>query len=90
MANKMKFLKSKKIVQNKKNNKINNRRMLVNLDQRIIRPNLMLQNLKIIIIPTIKLQIIFLKLKSKRKIILYIIYNKKGRVILLEYIQRIK
>ena len=90
MANKMKFLKSKKIVQNKKNNKINNRRMLVNLDQRIIRPNLMLQNLKIKIIPTIKLQIIFLKLKSKRKIILYIIYNKKGRVILLEYIQRIK
>ena len=84
MANKMKFLKSKKIVQNKKNNKINNRRMLVNLDQRIIRPNLMLQNLKIIIIPTIKLQIIFLKLKSKRKIILYIIYNKKGRVILRE------
>ena len=84
MANKMKFLKSKKIVQNKKNNKINNRRMLVNLDQRIIRPNLMLQNLKIKIIPTIKLQIIFLKLKSKRKIILYIIYNKKGRVILRE------
>ena len=80
----MKFLKSKKIVQNKKNNKINNRRMLVNLDQRIIRPNLMLQNLKIKIIPTIKLQIIFLKLKSKRKIILYIIYNKKGRVILRE------
>ena len=90
MANKMKFLKSKKIVQNKKNNKINNRRMLVNLDQRIIRPNLMLQNLKIKIIPTIKLQVIFLKPKSKRKIILYIIYNKKGRVILLEYIQRIK
>ena len=84
MANKMKFLKSKKIVQNKKNNKINNRRMLVNLDQRIIRQNLMLQNLKIIIIPTIKLQIIFLKLKSKRKIILYIIYNRKGRVILRE------
>ena len=84
MANKMKFLKSKKIVQNKKNNKINNRRMLVNLDQRIIRPNLMLQNLKIIIIPTTKLQIIFLKLKSKRKIILYIIYNRKGRVILRE------
>ena len=90
MANKMKFLKSKKIVQNKKNNKINNRRMLVNLDQRIIRPNLMLQNLKIKIIPTIKLQVIFLKPKSKRKIILYIIYNKKGRVILLEFIQRIK
>ena len=84
MANKMKFLKSKKIVQNKKNNKINNRRMLVNLDQRIIRPNLMLQNLKIKIIPTIKLQIIFLKLKSKRKIILYIIYYRKGRVILRE------
>ena len=84
MANKMKFLKSKKIVQNKKNNKINNRRMLVNLDQRIIRPNLMLQNLKIKIIPTIKLQVIFLKPKSKRKIILYIIYNKKGRVILRE------
>jgi hypothetical protein len=90
MANKMKFLKSKKIVQNKKNNKINNKRMLVNLDQRIIRPNLMLQNLKIIIIPTIKLQVRFLKPKSKRKIILYIIYNKKGWVILLEYIQRIK